>query len=96
MPRSRCSPGSATRSGEKVEPRSRPFRVLIVEDRDEDARLLLHELRRAGFEPEWSRVQEEDEFLDHLEPAPDIILADYQRLLAHPHRKIYSVKSFWP
>jgi pentatricopeptide repeat protein len=30
---------------------STPLRVLILEDRPDDAKLMLHELRRAGFEP---------------------------------------------
>ena len=30
-----------------------PLRVLVLEDRDSDAELMLHELRRAGFAPAW-------------------------------------------
>jgi PAS domain S-box-containing protein len=54
-----------------------PVRVLIVEDRPEDAELALHELRRAGFDPAWHRVEDETEFLAQLDPPPDVILADY-------------------
>src|SRR5438105_922381 len=54
-----------------------PLRVLILEDREADAKLMLHELRRAGFEPAWQRVETEADYLAHLEPSPDIILADY-------------------
>jgi len=32
---------------------ARPLRVLILEDRPADAELALHELRRAGFEPDY-------------------------------------------
>ena len=35
---------------------STPLRVLILEDRPEDAELVVHELRRSGFEPTWTRV----------------------------------------
>jgi DNA-binding response OmpR family regulator len=39
--------------------------------------LLLHELRRAGFEPHWQHVATEQAFLAGLTAPPDIILADY-------------------
>ena len=35
---------------------SKPLRVLLIEDSDDDAELLLHELRRGGYAPEWQRV----------------------------------------
>ncbi len=35
---------------------STPLRVLLVEDSEDDAALLLHELRRGGYEPQWERV----------------------------------------
>lgn len=54
-----------------------PLRVLILEDQPADAELTLHELRRADFEPEWVRVETEQDFLAHLDPALDLILADY-------------------
>jgi signal transduction histidine kinase/FixJ family two-component response regulator len=54
-----------------------PICVLILEDRADDAELMLHELRRAGFEPEWRRVQSEADYLVQLEPPPEVILADY-------------------
>ncbi len=34
-----------------------PLRVLIVEDIPADADLIVRELRRAGFEPDWQRVE---------------------------------------
>src|SRR2546425_7963044 len=33
-----------------------PLRVLIAEDSEDDARLLLRELQRAGFDPAYERV----------------------------------------
>jgi two-component system sensor histidine kinase UhpB len=36
---------------------SHPLRVLIVEDSEEDALLLVRELRRSGFAPEFQRVE---------------------------------------
>jgi two-component sensor histidine kinase/ActR/RegA family two-component response regulator len=53
------------------------LRALILEDRPEDAELMAHELRRGGFDPQWQRVETEPDFLAHLDPPPDVILADY-------------------
>lgn len=33
-----------------------PLRILLIEDSDDDAILLLRELRKGGYEPEWLRV----------------------------------------
>jgi len=54
-----------------------PLRVLIVEDQPADAVLLVHELRRAGYDPTWRRVATEGEYRDALDPALDIVFADY-------------------
>ena len=56
---------------------STPLRVLILEDRSADADLMLLELRRAGFEPDWKRVDTEKDYLASLDPGLDIILSDY-------------------
>ena len=53
------------------------LRVLLLEDRPEDAELILLELRRAGFEPDYRRVDTEQEYLAVLNPEVDIILSDY-------------------
>jgi nitrogen-specific signal transduction histidine kinase/DNA-binding NarL/FixJ family response regulator len=50
---------------------------LFVEDNPDDADLLLAELRRAGFDPEWKRVQTEGDFLAEIKNSPDIVLSDY-------------------
>ncbi len=42
-----------------------------------DAELMVGELRQAGFDPIWERVDNEIDFHARLDPAPDIILADY-------------------
>jgi signal transduction histidine kinase len=54
-----------------------PLRVLILEDREPDAVLMLHELRQAGYDPKSERVDDESGFLGHLDPPPDVICADY-------------------
>jgi PAS domain S-box-containing protein len=56
---------------------STPIRVLILEDRAEDAELMLHELRQAGFDPKWQIVDTEAAYLAALPTDPDVILADW-------------------
>jgi two-component sensor histidine kinase len=53
------------------------LRVLLLEDRSDDADLILYELRQAGFDLDWCRVHTADGFLAHLDWPPDILLADY-------------------
>ena len=61
------------------------IRVLILEDRPEDAELMVHELRRSQFEPDWRRVDTESEYNAHLGWQPDLILSDYNMpLLSAP------------
>ena len=55
-----------------------PLRLLILEDQPDDAELMLIELRRAGFEPLWERVETEQEYLARLSPELQLILADYR------------------
>jgi diguanylate cyclase (GGDEF)-like protein len=54
-----------------------PLHLLILEDREEDAELMLQELRRAAFDPQCQRVDTEADFLAHLDQKWDVILADY-------------------
>ncbi|MBI3471908.1 MAG: response regulator, partial [Candidatus Solibacter usitatus] len=55
-----------------------PLRVLMLEDQPECAEMVAAKLRQAGFAPDWTRVQNETEFLAHLDdPGLDLILADY-------------------
>jgi len=56
---------------------TQPLRVLLVEDNATDAELVLRELRRAGFEPDWQRVDTEADYLASLDAVLDIILSDY-------------------
>ncbi len=55
-----------------------PLKVVMLEDRATDAELNTLELRRAGFDPQWSRAATEAEFVALLASPPDIILADFQ------------------
>ena len=53
------------------------IRVLLIEDSHEDAKLIMRELHRAGFDPDVCRVDAEADYLVALQSNPDIILADY-------------------
>jgi PAS domain S-box-containing protein len=54
-----------------------PVRVLILEDNPNDAELVVGELQRAGFEPDWRRVDTEKDYLANLNGGFDVILSDY-------------------
>lgn len=56
---------------------STPLRVLLVEDTPADAKLVLHQLRSAGYEADSRIVDNEPDFVAALADPPDIILADY-------------------
>ena len=55
----------------------KPIRVLLVEDNANDAELLMHALERAGFEPEWQRVDTEADYVARLQSHPELILCDH-------------------
>ncbi len=54
-----------------------PLRLLILEDRPADAELMVQQLSRAAFDLDWRRVETEEGYLEHLDTAPDLVLADY-------------------
>ena len=54
-----------------------PLRVLILEDRPEDAELMVLELKRAGFDPDWTRVDTKEDYLANLDLYLDVILSDF-------------------
>jgi hypothetical protein len=54
----------------------RTIRILILEDKVTDAEILIREVKRAGFVPEWTRVETEADFLAELAKEPDVILSD--------------------
>ena len=56
---------------------SAAIRVLILEDRPEDAELMVAELRRGGFDCLCQIVETEADYLAGLTSAPSFILADY-------------------
>jgi len=56
---------------------TQPLRLLILEDNPNDAELNLDELRGAGFDPQWQRVETEADYIAALDNPPELILADY-------------------
>ena len=57
---------------------SRPLRVLIVEDSEDDTQLLLHELRRGGYDPMHERVDSATAMEQALAGQQwDMVIADY-------------------
>jgi diguanylate cyclase (GGDEF)-like protein/PAS domain S-box-containing protein len=55
-----------------------PLRVLIVEDSEDDAELLLIELRRAGYDPRFRMVQTRDGMIAALDEQEwDMVVSDY-------------------
>jgi two-component system cell cycle sensor histidine kinase/response regulator CckA len=55
----------------------RRLRVLILEDDPPDAELMVVELKRAGFDPVWQRVDNEIEYVAALQAEHDVILSDF-------------------
>ena len=59
-----------------------PLRVLVVEDSEDDAQLVLRQLRVGGYDAQWTRVDSPEGLRRALETQPwDVIICDY----AMPH-----------
>ena len=57
---------------------SKPLRVLLIEDSEDDADLLLHELRRGGYDPAWRRVDTAPALVAALgDQEWDVVTCDY-------------------
>lgn len=55
-----------------------PLRVLIVEDSEDDTLLLIRELRRGGYAPEFERVETPKAMLAALKEGPwDLVITDH-------------------
>jgi signal transduction histidine kinase len=55
-----------------------PLRVLLVEDSDDDAALVVRELERGGFDTTVERVMTREPFRDAMKREPwDVIISDY-------------------
>ena len=57
---------------------TKPLRILIVEDSEEDTLLLLMELRRSGYEPDFERVETRESMQEALGRREwDVVISDY-------------------
>ena len=54
-----------------------PLQVLILGNQLDDVERMLEELSRAGFKPDWQRVETRADYLACLEQEPDLILLDH-------------------
>jgi PAS domain S-box-containing protein len=64
---------------EPVPANTAPLRALLVEDSAMDAELVARELRRAGFDPVWKRVETAEALSAALDEGPwDIVISDYR------------------
>jgi two-component system, cell cycle sensor histidine kinase and response regulator CckA len=57
---------------------NKALRVLIADDSEDDVVILLHVLRRAGYEPVYERVSTEPAMKAALEQPWDIIISDFE------------------
>jgi PAS domain S-box-containing protein len=53
------------------------MKVLVLEDQPDDAELMMAQLRAAGLQPNWTRVETEQDYVEGLATEPDVIIADY-------------------
>jgi len=54
-----------------------PLNLLVVEDSQDDAALMVRELEQGGFDVFWRRVDTEADFLAQLTTPPDLIISDF-------------------
>lgn len=54
-----------------------PLRILIVEDRADDAELVIYHLHQSNLQFDWQRVETEAAYLEAIEQGIDVILSDY-------------------
>lgn len=50
---------------------------MIVEDSQDDVNIIIRELKRAGFDPAWRRVETKPAFLAEIANPTDLIISDY-------------------
>jgi DNA-binding response OmpR family regulator len=63
--------------GSQLPDASKTLRLLVVEDSDDDYRILLREVRRAGYVVESRRVQSSSELAEALATPWDLMITDW-------------------
>jgi CheY-like chemotaxis protein len=67
------------------------LKLLIADDSPDDATLVAHVLRRAGFEVEWRRVDEEADFARAL-PGVELVICDFSMPRFSPVRALEVIR----
>jgi hypothetical protein len=60
------------------------IKVLIVEDRRDDAEIMVLALEADNFDVAWTRVETSEDYLRHLSPDVDVVLATTRFLNSMP------------
>jgi len=69
------------------------LRVLLVEDNQADAELMVTALKRAGYQPDWHRVDSEAAYLKALDDRFDLVLSDLEMPIFHGARALELLRS---
>jgi phosphoserine phosphatase RsbU/P len=71
-------PSGDDRQAKESRSAKKPIRVLVVEDSEFDARILVGTLKQGGYDPAWQRVETSEAMVRALEEESwDVILSDY-------------------
>jgi len=63
------------------------IKLLIADDNPDDARLVAHRVKRAGFAVDWLRVEDEDGFAREVSAA-DLVICDFAMPKFSPTRAL--------
>jgi DNA-binding NarL/FixJ family response regulator len=103
MPERKKTPARKTRSGGEAPASHTPsripdrIRVLLLEDNEDDAELIRHELRRSGLPTITDRVDSEDTFAAALrEFEPDVVLSDHSLAQFDPQSALAMLRKVRP
>jgi response regulator RpfG family c-di-GMP phosphodiesterase len=73
---------------------NRSLRILLIEDSDDDARLILRELRRVGYHVDSQRIETAEELRSALAAREwDLVLCDYSLPHLDPRQALEIIKS---
>ena len=74
----------------------RVLSILILEDRADDAELMMRQLGKSGFATRWVRVDTEADFVNQLRNQPDVVFADYNLPNFDPLKALQLVRDHDP
>ncbi len=79
LPPADCQPGETFKTPLEEKSVDRSLKLLLIEDSEDDALLLIHALKREGFNVQYQRVESPQGMAAALETdAWDVIISDYQ------------------